>query len=283
MQFEDPPAPSHPTDPKMGSSEEETTSEGSDLGEPPELGLTVASFLRGSPETSEDEGDRMPPEPAVLEFSQWVPWKAEKCKTPDWWTKLLTVPGIEDCRKLAEEVQASFLLPQQIRELGMREADLQAPPMPPCLCRWRFMPLAESIFACRDIREMPQEKVVAYDRALQHWAEENNPPAGGGPHLLAESLMELREEVKWYLSFSDEEVFRGVALPKRKEDESSKTLSADTPCIPESTPVRRGLRFLGWEKVLHPSHPVWPLGRSPNHPRPQGQKWDQFNSPRLYQ
>ena len=37
------------------------------------------------------------------------------------------VPGIEDCRKLAKEVQASFLLPQQMWELGMREANLQAP------------------------------------------------------------------------------------------------------------------------------------------------------------
>ena len=84
MQFEDPPASSHPNDLKMGSSEEGATSKSSDLEEPLELGLMVASFLRGLPETSEDEGNRVPPEPAVLEFSQWVPWKAEKCKTPDW-------------------------------------------------------------------------------------------------------------------------------------------------------------------------------------------------------
>ena len=125
---------------------------------------------------------------------------------------------------------------------------------------------AESIYACRDIREIPQEKVVAYARALQHWAEENNPPAGGGPCLLAESVIELQEEVKWFLSFSDEEVFRGVALPKRKEDESPKTLSAnipEAPCIPESTPERRGPKFLGWEKALHPSHPVVAAGEIP--------------------
>ena len=64
------------------------------------------------------------------------------------------------------------------------------------------MLLAQSIYACRDIREISQEKVVAYARALQHWVEEINPPAGGGPHSLAESMKELREEVKWYLSFS---------------------------------------------------------------------------------
>ena len=90
--------------------------------------------------------------------------------------------------------------------------------MPPCLHQQKFMLPAQSIYACRDIREIPQEKVVAYARALQHWVEEINLPAGRGPHLLAESVKELREEVKWYLSFSNEEVFWGVALPKKDED-----------------------------------------------------------------
>ena len=93
---------------------------------------------------------------------------------------------MEDCRKLAREVWASFWLPQQMQELGMKEANLQAPPALPCLGRCRFMPPAESIYTCRDIREIPWEKVVAYARALQHWAEEINPPAEGGSHLLAE-------------------------------------------------------------------------------------------------
>ena len=82
MQFDDQPAPNCPTDPKTGSIEGGATGKGSDLEEPPELGPEVASFLRGSPETSGDEGDMMPPEPVVLEFSQWIPWKADKCETP---------------------------------------------------------------------------------------------------------------------------------------------------------------------------------------------------------
>ena len=112
----------------------------------------------------------------------------------------------------------------------------------------------------------PWKKVVAYARALQHWAEENNLPAGGRPQLLAESVMELREEVKWYLSFTDEEVFQGVVLPKKEEDENPKTLSADVPeapCVPEPTPERRCPKFLGWEKVLHPSQPVVATGEIP--------------------
>ena len=93
----------------------------------------------------------------------------------------MTVPGREDYRKLAREVQASFGLPQWMWELGAEEATLQAPPTLPCLCRQKFMPLAESIYVCRDISEIPREKVVAYARALKHWAEQNNLPAGGGP------------------------------------------------------------------------------------------------------
>ena len=115
----------------------------------------VASFLRGLPETSEDEGEEMPPELVVLEFSQWVPWKAERCETPEWWTELSTVPERE---KIAEswlgKCQASFGLPWQMQEIGMREATLQAPPALPWLCRQKFMLPAQSIYACRDIREI---------------------------------------------------------------------------------------------------------------------------------
>ena len=82
MQFEDPPAPNNPSGLRMESGEEATAAKGSDLEEPPELGLEVASFLRGLLGTSKDEGDGMPLEPAVTEFSQWVPWRADKCKTP---------------------------------------------------------------------------------------------------------------------------------------------------------------------------------------------------------
>ena len=167
VQFKDPPASNHPFGPKTGSGEEGATAKGSDLEEPPELGPVVASFLRGSPETSKDEGDRMPPEAAVTEFSQWVLWRANKCKTPGWWAELSMVPEMADHKKLAREVQALFQLPQWMKELGMKEADLQAPPTPPCLHQQKFMLPTQSIYACRDIREIPQEKVVAYARALQ--------------------------------------------------------------------------------------------------------------------
>ena len=155
VQFEDPPAPNCPSGLKTGSSEGGATSKGSDLEEPPELGPVVASFLRGLPETSEDKGDRMPPEPTVTEFSQWIPWKANKCKNPRQVVRV--VDGAGDGRLQKACQGGAGLLPAPTVDVRIRneEANLQAPPTLPCLCWWRFMPLVQSIDTCRDIREIP--------------------------------------------------------------------------------------------------------------------------------
>ena len=83
----------------MGSIGEEPTPEDSDLGELPELEPGVTSFLTGSVESSEEEGS--PPEPPVGELREWVMWKAEATKTPNWWRELLALLGVPNCKKLA--------------------------------------------------------------------------------------------------------------------------------------------------------------------------------------
>ena len=55
---------------------------------------------------------------------------------------------------------------------------------------------------------------MAYAQALQFWAERANLPTHGQAHLLAGSILELREEMKCYVSFPDEAIFSGVALPE---------------------------------------------------------------------
>ena len=102
--FTDEPAPGQSTDPKTQLGEEGSEGGGSDLEELPELKPTVDSFLEGLPETLDDEGKKTPLEPAILDFGLWVPWKVERCKTPEWWMELSAVPGKEDTRKLAREV-----------------------------------------------------------------------------------------------------------------------------------------------------------------------------------
>ena len=70
-----------------------------------------------------------------------------------------------------------------------------------------------------------------------------------------------------YLSFTDEEVFWGVALPKKEKEDSPQALcTADiskTHYAPEPALEGRAPKFLGWEKVLHPSQPVVATGEIP--------------------
>ena len=90
---------------------------------------------------------------------------------------------------------------------------------------------------------------MVYARGLQYWAEQNNPPARGEPCLLVRSVLELREEVRWYLSFTNEEVFKGVALPKEEEEESpwtpGPTNLPKAPCMPEPVLEGRAPEFMG--------------------------------------
>ena len=147
----------------MGSKDRE-----SDLGDLPELKLEVASFLQGSSETSCDED--LPLEPPMSRPTDWVQWRAKECNLPTWWRELTAILG-EDMERLAKEVRASFQFPWHRHEFDPEEAPYHAPPAPPCLNQWRFMPPPQSIYASWDIREIPWEKAVAYARALQYYAE----------------------------------------------------------------------------------------------------------------
>ena len=110
--------------------------------------------------------------------------------------------------------------------------------------------------------------MVTYAQALQYWVEKADLPAGGRPHLLAESVEELQEEMRCYLSFSDEEVSKGMvplgeasAIPtKEANPQSAGTTPASTPeeeattgAAREPAVERRSPKFPGWEKVLYPS------------------------------
>ena len=133
----------------------------------------------------------------ILDFSLWVLWKAERCETPDWWRELSAKPGKEDARKLSQGGEGILQTPTAVVGTGFKGGYSPGFPCTTIPLQKRFMPPANSIFVCRDIQEIPREKVVAYARALQHWAEQNIPPATGEPHLLVRSVLELREEVRW--------------------------------------------------------------------------------------
>ena len=108
-------------------------------------------------------------------------------------------------------------------------------------------------FASQDIREIPQEKTVAYARALQYYVEQSNLPRRSQPCLLVESVLKLREEVGFYLSFQDKEVFQGLDLPQEKGDSSpaiavmAVTGISNIADIPEASPAPKTIsKYPGW-------------------------------------
>ena len=79
------------------------------LEELPELGLEVTCFLQGSAKNLEEENMKLPsPKPPIEELQKWVTWKAQAYETPIWWWELTMVPGVDNYKKLACEVWASF-------------------------------------------------------------------------------------------------------------------------------------------------------------------------------
>ena len=125
---------------------------------------------------------------------------------------------------------------------------------------------------------------MAYAQALQFWVEKANLPTQGQPCLLVGSVMELREEMKCYISFTDEDVFSGVALPeeplntqpKEAAPKSAQPTWANSPiqgAIMKVTeePTKKEKppnQFPGWKEVLHPSRLVVAAGQIPPIKRP---------------
>ena len=109
--------------------------------------------------------------------------------------------------------------------------------------------------------------------------EKSDLPAGGQPHQLAESVKQLREEMRCYLSFTDKEAFEDVTPPKGMPTspvaESQPPSETATPVIApkestakktpqEPAKERKCPKFPRWEKMLHPSWPVLVAGQPPH-------------------
>ena len=78
----------NPSQRNSESGREVMATEDPDLEEPLELGPEVTFFLRGLVDNSEEEEGAPSPKPPVRELCEWVAWRAEMRKTPDWWRDL---------------------------------------------------------------------------------------------------------------------------------------------------------------------------------------------------
>ena len=153
-----------------------------------------------------------------------------------------------------------------MHELNPEEAPFHALLAPPCLHQWKFLPPITSAFACRHIREILKEKMITNATALQCFAERHSLPGKDKPCPLVKSMIKLREEVKFYLSCTDEEVFQGVDIPEEDRDKplASTTSAANTlgATVAEKTlPTQKATpAYARWDTVLHPSQPVMATG-----------------------
>ena len=276
----------HPSQRSSESKGDAEAMEDFNLEDPLELGPEVTCFLQWSVKSSVEEDVKMPsPEPLIEEFEKWVTWRVWAYETPSWSQELVMVAKVDNHEKLACEVQASFHFPKRASEQCWVENNHQTPPALLCLCQKIFLLPPNSIFPWQDIWEIQHEKMVAYTHALQFRVEKADLPTGGKPCLLAGSVVDLQEEMKCCVSFSDEVVFNGVALleetpiitPKEATTESALPTPANGPVkeaivdmTVESTVEKKPPnKFLGWKKVLQPSRPML-LGRIPLYQEAQG-------------
>ena len=90
-------------------------------------------------------------------------------------------------------------------------------------------------------------RTLAYAQALQYWAKKANPPCPNEPHHLVTCVHELRQAMKPYTTFSDNDVFEGLTcgtseagVEEAMQPNPTKSTLADDPAtlmtIP-STPV----------------------------------------------
>ena len=182
------------------------------------------------------------------------------CKTPSWWQELTILPGVDDHKKLACKVQASFCLPRRVIDLCKVKNDHQALPALLCLHQKNFLPPPDSIFTCWDIQEIQHEKMIAYAHTLQFWAEKVNLPTEGKPCLLVGSMIELREEMECYLSFSDEDMFKGIAP---SEETSVIPLGEVTPQSIQPTPAGAPMKEAAMDMTMEPAAEKRPPNKFP--------------------
>ena len=112
---------------------------------------------------------------------------------------------------------------------------------------------------------------MAYAQALQFWVEKANLPTEGQPCLLVGSLVEVREKMKYYVSFLDEAIFSGMVLleeplttSRGSHPQGAQPMQTDSPVEEVITKITKELtkkeqppnQFPGWREVLHPSRQV---------------------------
>ena len=114
--------------------------------------------------------------------------------------------GVEDPKKLAQKIQASFLIPE-VRSQVFLGQGYTIPPASKCLT-WNVFLLDELSY--QDVQQHPFLLTMASAKGLQYWAEKLNWPVDPDFCPLARSVLELRERVKEHIIFTKQDVIQDL-------------------------------------------------------------------------
>ena len=128
-------------------------------------------------------------EPSIKDVETWLDWQACQLDTLCWWVELTAIPRVEDPKKLAQKIWASF----SFQKLEARSSQAKGIPHPAPKC------LTWNVFL---LDELSYQDVMAafsvnhrFAQGLQYWVERLNLPVDPDFHPLAQSVLELRERV----------------------------------------------------------------------------------------
>ena len=160
---------------------------------------------------------------------------------PSWWQELVKIPEVDDFQELAQKMQASFELPQADEQAVWHGDNYYLAPLAPkCLCQKAFPLPPDPKFPCQDIREEQLKKdsglctgpPVLGERSLTHlpWANHT---------FWLGAVLELREVMEPYISFSNDTISGGVApLEGSLEDQMEMTITGSVQVATANPPLK---------------------------------------------
>ena len=80
-----------------------------------------------------------PSEASIGNYDVWLNWWAHQLNTPQWWGELVALLVVEDLKRLAQKIWASFLIPA-VRCEAFLNWEHTMHPAAKCLTRSRFLP-----------------------------------------------------------------------------------------------------------------------------------------------
>ena len=162
------------------------------------------------------------PEPSIGDLDTWLEFQAGQLGTPTWWEELEVIPGIKDWHKFAQKIRASFYIPE-VWIKACPEQGFTTPLAPQSLNRSAFLP---EKLAYQDVQQQPALLTIAYAWSLQYWVEKNNLQRNPDFHPFAESIRELQQTVREFVTISYQDIMQDLEVesPETGHQQSKTTI-----------------------------------------------------------